>query len=119
MPGVSREEVLSSRRALREQVVIHSAVREALVDMAAAMRQEPRLVNGVSTRALVLMMPALQARALLHGRDYVGPEDVEALSPHVFHHRVEPAPGIEDPMPVVRDAVAPQVDKLARLSLTR
>jgi MoxR-like ATPase len=119
LAGVTREEVLAARKALREGVVVHTAIREALVDLASAMRKDVRLVDGVSTRALVLMMPALQARALLNGRDYVGPEDLEALAPHVFHHRVEPSPGIDDVMQVLNDAVTPQLDKLARLSLAR
>jgi MoxR-like ATPase len=119
LAGAKREEVLAARKVLREGVTVHAAIREALVDMANAMRKDARLVDGVSTRALVLMMPALQARALLNGRDYVGPEDIEALAPHVFHHRVEPAPGIDDVMQVLNDAVTPQLDKLARLSLAR
>lgn len=119
LPGVTRDEVLAARHTLRAQVTIHEGVRAALVDIADALRRDKRLVNGVSTRALVLFMPALQARALLHGRDYVGPEDVEALATHVFHHRLEPAPGIDDVGPVVRDACGPQIDKLAKQSLRR
>jgi MoxR-like ATPase len=119
LPGASQKEVLAAREVLRHQVTVHDAVRAALVDLAGAMRRDVRLVNGVSTRSLVLMLPALQARALLRGRDYVGPEDVEALAPHVFHHRVEPAPGVEDVEQVVREACAPEIDKLARASLAR
>jgi hypothetical protein len=43
---------------------------------------------------------------------------VEALAPHVFEHRVEPAPGVDDVDRVVRDAVRPQIERLARMSLT-
>ncbi|MDB4990147.1 MAG: MoxR-like ATPase [Myxococcaceae bacterium] len=118
-PGVKRSEVLAARAVLRDQVAIHASVREALVDIAAALRSDPRLASGVSTRSLVLLMPALQARALLRGRDYVSPEDLTALAQHVFHHRIEPAPGIDDVAPVIRDALVPVVERLARLSLTR
>lgn len=119
LPGARRSEVLAARTVLREQVTIHPAVREGLVEIATALRQDPRLVSGVSTRSLVLLMPALQARALLHGRDYVSPEDIAMLAPHVFEHRVEPAPGVDDVSVVVRDAIAPQVERLARSSLAR
>jgi MoxR-like ATPase len=119
LPGVTRDEMIAARKVLRGNVVIHEAVRAALVDVADALRRDKRLVNGVSTRSLVLFLPALQARALLRGRDYVGPEDVEALASHVFHHRIEPAPGIDDVGPAVRDAVGPQIDNLARLGLKR
>jgi MoxR-like ATPase len=119
LPGVKRSEVLRARAALREGVAIHPSVREALVDLAGALRDDARLINGVSTRSLVLLLPALQARALLSGRDYVSPEDVEALAPHVFQHRVEPAPGIDDVERVLKDALTPQIERLARLSLAR
>ena len=119
LPGVRRSEVVAARTALRERVVVHAAVREALVDVATALRSDARLVSGVSTRSLVLLMPALQARALLYHRDYVSPEDVSALAPHVFAHRIEPAAGVDDVGPVVRDALSPQIERLARMSLQR
>jgi MoxR-like ATPase len=119
LPGVRRSEVVAARSVLRTQVVVHPAVREALVDLATALRSDARLVSGVSTRSLVLLMPALQARALLHGRDFVSPEDVSTLAPHVFAHRIEPAAGVDDVGPVVRDALVPQIEKLARMSLAR
>ena len=119
LPGVTRAELLAARAALRSGVTIHSSMREALVDLAGLLRDEARLVNGVSTRSLMLLLPALQARALARGRDYVSPDDLETLSPFVFQHRVEPAPGIDDVDSVVREAVAKQVERLARLSLAR
>jgi MoxR-like ATPase len=119
LPGARRSEVIAAREVLRTQVALHAAVREALVDIAGTLRGDNRLVSGVSTRSLVLLLPALQARALLRGRDYVSPEDVAALAPHVFQHRIEPAPGIDDVGPVVRDALTPAIERLARMSLAR
>ena len=119
LPGATRNELLAARAVLRSKVVIHPTVREALVDVAGLLREETRLVNGVSTRALMLLLPALQARALAHGRDYVSPDDLETLSPYVFQHRVEPAPGVDDVDSVVRESIKKQVEHLARLSLAR
>ena len=65
----------------------------------------------------VLMLPALQARALIHGRDHVSPEDVEVLSPFVFRHRIECAPGVDSPEEIVREHAAPQVERLAKASM--
>ncbi|MBX3250909.1 MAG: AAA family ATPase [Myxococcales bacterium] len=119
LPGVTRDAILGARRAVREQVFLAPLVKEALVDGARALRADPRVLQGASTRSLVLAMPALQARALLHGRDYVAPEDVEALAPRIFPHRLELAPGVEDAKEVVRELVAPQLERLARASLRR
>lgn len=119
LPGVRRDEILDARRAIRSRIRLAESVREALVDLARALRDDRRVLQGTSTRSLVLMMPALQARALLHGRDHVSPEDLEALAPHVFRHRIECAPGVRDPDEVVVECLEPQIEKLARLSLSR
>jgi len=60
-----------------------------------------------------------QARAVIHGRDFVAPEDIEALAPHVFKHRLECAPGVEDVDALISEATAVQIEKLARASLRR
>ena len=72
----------AARRGARSAASVHiaEAIREALVDLARALRDDERVLQGASTRSLVLMLPALQARALMRGRDYVAPEDVEALA---------------------------------------
>lgn len=117
--GVSRAEVLAARAAARENIFLAPIVRECMVDLARGLRDDPRVLQGASTRSLVLLMPALQARALIHGRDYVSPEDLEALAPHVFRHRLELATGGDDPADVIRGAIAPQLERLAKASLAR
>ncbi len=116
---VSRAQLLQARRVLREGVHIAPAIREGLVDLARALRSDERVLQGASTRSLVLMLPALQARALIHGRDYVSPEDVAALAPHVFSHRIECAPGVVDKQEVIALALGPCIEQLAKLSLSR
>jgi len=117
LPGVTRAEILEARAALRTQVQLAPVMKEALVDTARTLRDDPRVLQGASTRSLVLSMPALQARALIQGRDYVAPEDLEVLAPRVFEHRLECAPGVDDPSQVVRECLAPQLERLARASL--
>ena len=119
LEGVKRSDVIAAREAVRTGVHMAPLVKEALVDCARALRDDPRVLQGASTRSLMLSMPAMQARALIHGRDYVGPDDLEALAPRIFPHRLELAPGVDDALDVVRDAVAPQLERLARASLKR
>ena len=119
LPGVTRHEVLAARRQTRAAVHVAPVVKEALVDLARLLRADPRVLQGASTRALVLMLPALQARAVIHGRDYVSPEDVEALAPYVFKHRLECAPGVEDVDALIVEAAVVEIEKLARSSLRR
>ena len=119
LPRVTRDELLAARAAVRTGIHIAPAIREALVDLARALRHDERILQGASTRSLVLMMPALQARALIRGRDYVLPEDVSALAPHVFAHRLECAPGVIDKGELINTAIAPVIERLSKLSLAR
>jgi len=118
-PGVTRDEVLSARRQTRSSVYVAPVVKEALVDLARLLRNDSRVLQGASTRALVLMLPSLQARALIHGRDFVSPDDIEALAPYVFKHRLECAPGVDDVEGLIAEATAVEIEKLARASLQR
>ena len=119
MPPVTRDELVEARKALRESVALHPAFREALVDLARGLRSDKRVLQGASTRSLVLLMPALQARALLSGRDFVSPHDLEVLAPFVFGHRLEVAPGVEDVGAIIAEHTAREVEKLSRKALTR
>jgi MoxR-like ATPase len=119
LPRVRRGEVLAARRAIYDEVQVLPAVHEALVDVARALRADRRVLQGASTRSLVMGLPALQARAMIKGRDHVAPEDVEALLGPLFGHRLELAPGADDPTPVIAECAAPALERLAALSLAR
>jgi len=119
LPKVTRSELLAARRAVDEGVAIHAGVRECLVDVSQALRADPRVVQGNSTRSLVVLLPALQARALVRGRDHVIPDDLEALLPRVLGHRIELAPEAPDFDEVLRDALAAPLERLARSTLRR
>ena len=119
LPRVTRTEVLDARATLKEKVHIAREVHEALVDIAEATRSNERAVQGVSTRALVLMLPALQARALSQGRDYVSADDIEALAANVFAHRLELAPGSGTAEDVVAECCSRALESLSRKTLRR
>ncbi len=116
-PRTTRSEVLRARRVIAENVRLHRLVEEALVDVAGALRADARVLQGVSTRSLVLAIPALKTRAMLYGRDYVDASDLEHILPRVFGHRVELGSGDTEVDEVVADALAPAVERLARAVL--
>ena len=119
LPKVTRAELLEARRAVDEGIAIHPGVRDCLVDVSRALRADPRVLQGNSTRSLVVLLPALQARALLRGRDHVTTDDLEALLPRVLGHRVELAPEAPDFDEVLRDALAAPLERLSRSTLRR
>ena len=51
-------------------------------------RKHPELDLGASPRAGIALVKASRARALIHGRDYVVPEDLYALGEDVLLHRI-------------------------------
>ncbi len=114
LPKVARSEVLASRGFLREHVHVSPAIHECLVDIARILREDKRVLQGVSTRSLVLAIPALQTLAALRGRDFVAPEDIEHLAVHLFKHRMELIPGIEDATPVILDGLKRPIETLTR-----
>ena len=63
-------------------------VRSYVATLAAATRQDPALSLGASTRAAIALIHGAQACALLDGRDFILPEDVQHMALPVLSHRV-------------------------------
>jgi len=116
-PKVSRDALIEARKIIDEHVYIDPRLSDSLVDVATALRQSPQVAQGVSTRSLVLLLPALQALAFTKKRDFVVPEDVSILAPHVFAHRLELAPGVEDVHEVVKRCIKGPMEQLARSTM--
>lgn len=91
--------------ALQETVAgIHAA--DALLDYIQRLLKESRrgdrFVAGLSPRAGLALLNAARAWALLDGRDYVLPEDVQATLPSVVDHRLRNMDGGEAEAPSTR-----------------
>ncbi len=118
-PRVTRTEILDARKVVKDLVYVHPKIKEALVDIADESRSDERILQGASTRSLVLMIPALQARALAKKRTYVNADDVQSLAYFIFGHRLELAPGSGTSESVVADICRRPLESLARQSLKR
>jgi MoxR-like ATPase len=81
------------QRAVR-QVRVAGPLLDYLQALIAASRQNPIFAEGLSPRGGLALKHAAQAWAYLAGRDFVQPEDVQAVLPGVVAHRLRPAPGI-------------------------
>jgi MoxR-like ATPase len=116
--AVTPEAILDARTLLLDAVQVSPVIHECLADLAAAIRKDPRVALGISTRSLVLAIPALQAWAVIQGRDYVTPKDLKTLAVPLFSHRIELAPGFKDADAIVISSVTPIVESVTRFSLT-
>jgi MoxR-like ATPase len=71
-------------------VLVAGQVKEYIIALAAATRNAPELRLGASPRAALQLLRASRARAALDGRDYVIPDDIQALAVPVLAHRLLP-----------------------------
>lgn len=70
------------------QVRMEKDVLGYLMDIVERTRKESRFVTGVSTRGAIALYKASQVTAAFSGRDYVMPEDILKMAPHVLSHRI-------------------------------
>ncbi|MFI6870575.1 AAA family ATPase [Nocardia sp. NPDC050406] len=84
---VDAEGLMEMRQSI-EYVSVHPDVVSYVVSLAAATRGHPQVEVGASPRAELDLVQMSRARALLHGRDFVVPEDVKALAIPAIAHRI-------------------------------
>ena len=75
-----------------ERVEVDESVGRYCVSLAAATRAHPQVLTGASPRGSIGLVLTARAWALLHGRDYVVPEDVKAVARAVLAHRISVKP---------------------------
>ncbi len=75
-----------------EKVYAAKEIRSYISNIAAASRKSGALQLGISTRAAISLLRAAQAYALLDGRDFVKPEDVQKMAEPVLAHRLVLSP---------------------------
>ena len=82
----SAEDVLSMQQQVKGTYA-SPEVRASVAAICAATRTTPYLTLGASTRAAIALVRAAQGNALLCGRDYIIPEDVQRMAAPVLCHR--------------------------------
>jgi MoxR-like ATPase len=89
---MSPEELVAAQKAV---LAVHAS--DALLDylqtVIAATRSGAWFVEGLSPRAGIAVLRAAKARALLDERDYVAPDDVQAILAQSAAHRLVPVAG--------------------------
>ncbi len=83
----SAEQLVKAMEDVQE-VHVSEAFLAHCVEIVNRTRNHPKLELGCSPRAGISLVKASRARALIHGRDYVVPEDLFALAEDVILHRI-------------------------------
>lgn len=83
----SAEQLVRAMEDVQEVHVSETFI-EHVIEIVNRTRNHPLLELGCSPRAGISLVKASRARALIHGRDYVVPEDMFALAEDVILHRI-------------------------------
>ena len=79
---------VTAARAEADKVYISPAMRDYIVALVRATREQEKIRLGASPRGVVAMTKAARAYAAILGRDYVLPDDVKQLAVPVLAHRL-------------------------------
>ncbi len=85
--AISAEDLLALQEAVKH-VHVSDAVKQYIVDITFATRENDSLYLGSSPRGSLGLFRGGQALATIHGRDFVLPDDIKALAEPVLAHRV-------------------------------
>ncbi len=105
---VSPEEIVEMQELVR-QVRVEESVRRYIVGVCRATRTHDDIELGASPRATMALYRTCQALAAINGRDFVLPDDVKKMAPHVLTHRLMVNPQTRlrgrKPEEIIRDVV--------------
>ena len=89
LPILSPEDLLALQRQVQQ---VHAAepLLNYLQDLIAATRSGRWFIQGLSPRAGIAVLRAARAQAFVSGRDYVAPDDIQAILPQTVAHRLVP-----------------------------
>lgn len=107
---VTNPEEIVQLQQMRRQIKVDNSVRDYIVRISRATRDNEDIQLGASPRASMALYQTSQAWAGIQGREYVLPDDVKAMAPHVFSHRLVIAPQAQlrgrDPNDLIEDIVS-------------
>ncbi len=106
-PLMDKDNLIALQKSVRN-VAVDRKVASYIVMLVNATRTDTRVRIGCSPRGSKMLLRAAQARAVLQGREFVLPDDVQALAVDVMSHRISlRSSGVssDDAAHVVRDVV--------------
>ena len=110
LEAVCDGDTLLQLQALVEEVHLSESVAAYAVSLVRATRDSPQLSLGASPRGSLALMKLARARAALHGRDFVKPDDVKQIAVPALAHRLTLSPELwvqrTDPAEIVGSIVS-------------
>ncbi len=88
---VKVKDLLAATKTVRE-IYVSPAIQKYIIDLVGRTRQSNDVYLGASPRGSLALFRAGQARAAMHGRDHVLPDDIKAMVIAVLGHRIIVSP---------------------------
>ena len=88
LSSVCSGETLMEMQNFIKTVRMHDELLNYITDITEATRKNEKVTLGVSSRGAIMLARASQAYAAVSGREFVTPDDVKYLAPHVYSHRL-------------------------------
>lgn len=86
-PVLTVADIMAMRQLLPD-VVVDDSLMHYICNIVSATRTSPYTWIGASPRASIALLQCSKAHAILSGRDFVTPDDIRFLAPHVLSHRI-------------------------------
>jgi MoxR-like ATPase len=86
-PVTSADEISGAQEEVKK-IFVAPGLKRYIVELTRRTRDYPEVYLGASPRGSLTLYRAGQARAALHGRDFVLPDDIKALAEAALGHRV-------------------------------
>jgi len=90
LPSLLDAQELQALQSSVQQVHAAGPLIDYVQDLIAATRDGQWFMQGLSPRAGIAVLRAAKAQALISGRNYVAPDDVQAILPQTIAHRLIP-----------------------------
>jgi MoxR-like ATPase len=94
-PVMTRDDMVAARQTVAASVRVDKAIQTYLLGIVSATRKHDTVQIGAGPRASLALLETSRARAALHQRDFVTPDDVKAVARAVLVHRVTLSPEAE------------------------
>jgi len=88
VPKILNKDSISRYKQIVQGVLIENKLIEFIAKIVNETRNNPSLFLGASTRASLAIFKSSKAAAAIKGRDFVIPEDIIQMAPHVLRHRI-------------------------------
>jgi len=111
-PVTTSSEIIEMQNE-RRKIKVEDSVRDYIVRIARATRNHNEIQLGASPRATIALYHSVQAWAAIQGREFVIPDDIKFIAPHVLTHRLIVSPQAQLRGRLPSDLVSDIVDSIS------